>query len=123
MIPLGDRVLLKHLEATRDGIWLPPEAGFLQRGLVMEHGEDARFVRKGDVVMFKTDEAVSMRVPIEDGELDPRRMVPIPRDLDVIDVDTQAPMPDAPRVANEETLYLCSEPMVYLILERGPEPL
>lgn len=115
MIPLGDRVLLKHLESTRDGLWLPDSAGFLQRGVVTEVGELVRWVGKGDVVMFKTDEAVAMRVPIDD----PMR-VPAPSKTPMVGwlPPELTPPPDAPTVADEETLYLVSEPMVYLILEK-----
>lgn len=115
LIPLHDRVLIKHLESGRDQLWLPDDAGFLQRGLVMELGEDVKFLRQHDVVMFKTDEALRLRVPID---------VPDPRGAfaryGVMDAaGTQIEPAELEPESTEETLFLIPELGVYLILERA----
>jgi hypothetical protein len=117
VIPLGNRVLLKHLEATRDELWLPESAGFLQRGVVMVVGEAARYVASGDVVMFKVDEALRMRVPVDD----PTRAPTPVRSLGWLPAELlgEALPPAAQGIANEETLYLIPEPGIYLILEQA----
>lgn len=113
LIPLHDRVLIKHLESGRDQLWLPDDAGFLQRGLVMEMGEDVKFLHQHDVVMFKTDEALRLRVPID---------VPDPRGAFArygpMDPAGQELEPAGAEPSVEETLFLIPELGVYLILER-----
>lgn len=67
MRPLHDRCLIKHLDSERDALWLPDSAGYLQRGVLVEVGECAEHVTKGDVVLYRADEAMRIRVPLEGG--------------------------------------------------------
>jgi hypothetical protein len=112
-MPLHNRVLIKHLPEPRDGIWLPDEAGFLQRGIILEIGQDVRYCLQHDVVMFKTDESLRMRVPIE--QRDPRGAF---AKHGAMSVDEQ-PLPVNQTGSDTETLFLIPEEGIYLILERA----
>lgn len=98
---LHNRVLLKHLEEVRDELWLPDSAGFLQRAVVMEVGAACEYVHRGDVVMFKQDEALKMRVRLEALGLEGS---------------------DDASADAEETVFLVPESGVYLVLEAAPVP-
>jgi len=68
--PLGDRVLLKRVEAlekTKSGIFLPDTAKEKpEQGLVTAVGANVKEVKKGDTVLFSKYSPTEVKVDNED---------------------------------------------------------
>jgi chaperonin GroES len=68
--PLGDRVLLKRVEAlekTKSGIFLPDTAKEKpEQGTVIAVGSEAKELKKGDTVLFSKYSPTEVKIDNED---------------------------------------------------------